>query len=142
MAQTKKAQVTANEVNNLRKRLNEEHRTISGAIKEVTSTELDLTKREKELLTFIGLHKGASNKVRSEAGSKIYANTRYYYISAEGKECPADRRTRKDANGKNTFYYVARETWSRKKVLEAIRVITGDEEREKVTIEVKTAEAK
>lgn len=136
------ASVTRKEVTNFGKRLTAEHRTIAGAIKEITSTELTLTKREGELLAFIGLSKGASNSKRSEAGSKIYANTRYYYINADGKECPADRHTRKGANDKNEVYYTARETWSRGKILEAIRVITGDDEREKVTIEVKTEEAK
>lgn len=131
------AKVTAKEVNNLRKRISEEHKTLRGAIKEVTATDIDLSKREREILAYIGLSKGASDKKRSEAYGKIYTHTPYAYIDKDGKKRPANRHSRKHENGTTTTYYTARSEsgWTRNRVLEAIRVVSGDKKQEIVVIE-------
>lgn len=128
--------VTAKATNNLASNLRNQYATLTGIVKAASLAD-DLTKEDKSLLAVVGISGRMSKDERQAVAGKLYDQSLYYYTDLEGKKHPADRRTRKNEEGKTVAYYVARkkEGWTFKKLSEAIRVVSGSKEQKMVEIE-------
>lgn len=135
-AKNNSANVTAKATNNLASTLRKQYATLSGVVKAASLAD-DLTKEEKALLAVIGISGRMSKDERQAVAGKLYSLSLYYFTDLEGKKHPADRRTRKNEEGKTVAYYVARkkEGWTFGKLCEAIRVADGSKEQKMVEVE-------
>lgn len=126
------ATVTAKNVSNLKKSVRTEFATLSACVKAFCNLD-NLTKEDKETALHLGIKKGTNATERAKINSIVYNNTPYYYM-LEGVRTPAEKRTRRDAEGNKVTYYVPREKWTFAKIADCIRIATGDAEAKEVVV--------
>lgn len=130
---TAPAPVTAKSVSHLKKSVRVEFQTLSACVKAFCNID-NLTKEDKQTALHLGIKKGTNATERAKISEKIYLNTPYYYEDADGNRKPAEKRTKRDAEGNKVTYYVPREKWSFAKIADCIRIATGDAKAEKVVV--------
>lgn len=125
--------VTAKNVSNLNKAMNQQFRTLTGCIREFCALMPVLDNESKETAQIIGIKTGANSTERAKINNIVFNNTPYYYM-LDGVRTPAEKRTKKDSEGNKIEFYVPRERWTFKKVTEAILVSVGKKEAKEVVV--------
>lgn len=126
------ATVTAKNVSNLKKSVRTEFVTLSACVKAFCNLD-NLTKEDKQTALYLGIKKGTNATERAKINNIVYNNTPYYYM-LDGVRTPAEKRTKRDAEGNKITYYVPREKWTFAKIADCIRIATGDAEAKEVVV--------
>lgn len=125
--------INGKDVASVKRNARGEFSTLSGCLKSLC--ELDnLTRDNKRVLAYIGVRKGLNNRERSEVAQRVYENTPYYWIDADGTRHPAEKRHTTNEAGERVAYYAPRASWTFAKIIDTARVYVGDRAPELVEI--------